>query len=353
MKKRFIAVLLAASMTAGLYGCGSGAAQDSAQGSAAAETTSSTYSDEPASQQFYAMDTVMNIQAYGEDAQTAIDECVKYINGLEDEISRTDENSEIYKLNHGESSEVSEDTLDIVQSALDLAKESGGYFDPTVAPLSDLWQIGTDDAHIPEQSEIDDAKALVGYDRVKIDGSSIDMDDGMEIDLGGIGKGYAADHVVQIMNEYGVERAVIALGGNVYVMGEKAADTGWKVGISDPDDSTGYLGVLEVSSTSVVTSGDYERYFEEDGVRYCHIFDTSTGYPAQTDIRSVTIVDDNSTRADAFTTALFVMGYDKAVEFCAEHDIEAVFVLSDHTVHVTDGLKDCFTLDSADYTYEE
>ncbi len=349
MKQRIAALVLATVMTTAVAGC----AGTGSHTTASAQTETQTENTQEVSQQFYAMDTVMTITAYGEDAQAAVDESIRYINDLEQKISRTDDSTELYALNENGEADLSDETLEILTDALELAQESDGFFDPTIANLSDLWQIGTEEQHIPKRSEIKQAKSLIGYDRIKMDGNHISLGKGMRIDLGGIGKGYAADRVVEIMQAHGVERAIIALGGNVYVMGEKTEDTGWKVGITDPDNSSDYLGVLEVSDTSVVTSGDYERYFEQDGVRYCHIFDIRTGYPAQTDIRSVTIVDGNSTRADAFTTALFVMGYDKAVEFCAEHNIEAVFVLSDGTVHTTEGLTDSFELQSNTYTYEE
>lgn len=309
-----------------------------------------------ATQDFYAMDTVMSITAYGGKAEQAVSECVQYINQLEAAISRTQESSEISAVNEadGTTVELSEETADILQDALDIAAETDGCFDPTVAPLSDLWQIGTDNAHLPEQEEIDEALQYVGYERVSMDGGAVTMDAGMKMDLGGIGKGYAADHVVEILESYNVKRAIIALGGNIYALGSKDRGLNWTVAITDPDNQEDYLGTLEVSDTSVVTSGDYERYFEQDGKRYCHIFDAETGYPAETDLRSVTVVTPESTKADGYTTALFVMGYDKAVEFCEQHEIEAIFVCSDHTVHVTDGLKDAFTLlNETDYTYEK
>lgn len=308
-----------------------------------------------ASQDFYAMDTVMNITAYGKDADAAVVECVQYINGLEEKISRTREESEIAALNRadGEMTELSEQTADILSDALTIANRTEGAFDPTVAPLSDLWKIGTEEARIPKKKEIQEALQTVGYQNVAQNGTSVTMLAGTRIDLGGIGKGYAADHVVEILKEHGVSRALVSLGGNVYAVGSKEKGLNWTIAITDPDDEQLYLGTLSVSDTSVVTSGDYERYFEKDGKRYCHIFDSKTGYPAETDLRSVTVVSSNSTEADGYTTALFVMGHDKAVEFCEEHEIQAVLVRDDHTVYVTDGLKDAFHLESTEYRNEE
>lgn len=306
------------------------------------------------SQDFYAMDTVMNITAYGDsDAQDAVNRCVSYINELEADISRTKDSSDVSALNAaaGQTVTLSEQTADVLSNALRLAQETEGQFDPTVAPLSDLWKIGTEDAAVPQQVDIDAALLAVGYQNVSLDGTKATMQAGAKLDLGGIGKGYAADHVAQILRDAGVESAHISLGGNIYVLGEKDRGVPWTVGITDPDKKEEYMATLKVSDTSVVTSGDYERYFEQDGKRYCHIFDPKTGYPAKTDLRSVTVVSPDSTMADAYTTALFVMGFDKAWEFCQQHDVQAVFVLDDHTIRVTDGLKDSFSLTSSEYTY--
>jgi thiamine biosynthesis lipoprotein len=312
-------------------------------------------SQKQASQDFYAMDTVMNITAYGAKSEEAVTECVQYINSLEAKISRTREDSEISQLNaaDGELTELSEQTADILSDALEIAQTTQGAFDPTVAPLSDLWQIGTEDAHLPQEEEIQDALQGVGYTNVSQDGTTVTMKAGTRIDLGGIGKGYAADHVVEILKKYRVKRAIVSLGGNIYAVGSKEKGVDWKVAITDPDNEQNYLGTLSVSDTSVVTSGDYERYFEQDGKRYCHIFDASTGYPAETDLRSVTVVTPDSTLADGYTTALFVMGHDKAIAFCEENNIEAVLVRNDHTVFVTDGIKDRFDLTNTEYSYEE
>ncbi len=310
---------------------------------------------EEVSQDFYAMDTVMNITAYGKNAQDAVNDCVSYINALEAEISRTKESSDVSALNaaDGQSVALSDETADVLRRALALAEETDGLFDPTIAPLSDLWQIGTDDAAVPAQEEIDAVLASIDYENITLDGTTASLANGAQIDLGGIGKGYAADQVAQMLRDAGIERAHISLGGNVYVIGEKETGTPWTVGITDPDQSEEYIATLKVTDTSVVTSGDYERYFEQDGVRYCHIFDPETGYPAETDLRSVTVVSEDSTMADAYATALFVMGFDSAWEFCEENDVQAVFILDDHTVRVTGGLADSFTLTSAEYTYEE
>lgn len=306
------------------------------------------------SQDFYAMDTAMNIRVYGRNAQQAVNDCIQYINALEADISRTREGSDLYELNHaeGETVSVSEQTAEVLEEALTLAQETDGNFDPTIAPLSDLWAIGTEYAKVPEQSEIDAVLPLVDYTEVSLNGTEVSIPADACIDLGGIGKGYAADQVAEILREAGIKQAVVTLGGNIYVIGQKEKGMDWTVGITDPNEPGDYFATLSVSDTSIVTSGDYERYLEQDGKRYCHIFDPETGYSAETDLSSVTIVSENSTQADAYSTALFVMGLDEAWEFCEENGIEAVFVCKDSTVHVTDGLKDSFSLVNTEYTYE-
>ena len=307
-----------------------------------------------ASQDFYAMDTAMNIRAYGRSAQDAVNECVQYINALEADISRTNEESDLYALNHAEGKPVtvSEQTADVIKQAMQLAQQTDGMFDPTIAPLSDLWGIGTEHARVPEQAEINACLPLIGYQAIAMDGTAISMPAQVQVDLGGIGKGYAADQAARILREDGIDRAIVMLGGNVYALGEKEKGMPWVVGITDPNKPGDYFATLAVKDTSIVTSGDYERYIEQDGKRYCHIFDPKTGYSAETDLRSVTVVSQNSTLADAYSTALYVMGFEQAQKFCEEQDIQAIFVRRDNHVFVTDGLKDAFSLVNTEYIYE-
>lgn len=309
--------------------------------------------EQQAQQEFYAMDTYMSITAYGKNPQQAVTDCVQYINALEADISRTREDSDLSAVNaaQGQPCQPSEQTMDILRESLELAQQTDGAFDPTIAPLIDLWQISPEQTEIPAQADIDAAKAKVGYQRVKLTADSVQMEPDMKLDLGGIGKGYAADHVASMLREAGIQRALIALGGNIYVIGEKEKGIPWTAGITDPDDPQSYFATLSVTDTSIVTSGDYERYFEKDGKRYCHIFDPETGYPAETDLRSATVVMPESAKADAYSTALFVMGYDKAKAYCEQNGIQAVLVRSDHTVYASDGL-DC-NITNTEYHYEE
>ena len=291
---------------------------------------------------FFAMDTFMSITAYGEDEQAAQDTAVQLeqrINALEPALSRTREDSDLYRLNHadGAACEVSEDTYAAIEAAVQFAEWTGGAFDPTMAPLTDLWGINTDHAHVPAQAEIDAALTHVGYQNIELLGNNqVRLLNGAQLDLGGIGKGFATDAVAALLD--GSESVLATLGGNIGAYGANPnRDSGnWVVGIADPDDNAAFIATVEVRGLSVVTSGDYERYFEQDGKRYHHIFDPATGYPADSGLRSVTVIDESSTRADALTTALFVMGLEEGMAFCGQNDIAAVFVTADKQVHVTD-----------------
>lgn len=291
---------------------------------------------------FFAMDTFMSITAYGEDEQAAQDTAVQLeqrINALEPALSRTREDSDLYRLNHadGAACEVSEDTYAAIEAAVQFAEWTGGAFDPTMAPLTDLWGINTDHAHVPAQAEIDAALTHVGYQNIELLGNNqVRLLNGAQLDLGGIGKGFATDAAAAMLD--GTRGVLATLGGNIGAYGENPnRDSGnWVVGIADPDDNAAFIATVEVRGLSVVTSGDYERYFEQDGKRYHHIFDPATGYPADSGLRSVTVIDESSTRADALTTALFVMGLEEGMAFCEQNDIAAVFVTADKQVHVTD-----------------
>lgn len=303
---------------------------------------------------FFAMDTFMSITAYDADedaAREAAFACEQQVNSLEPALSRTREDSDLYRLNHADGAvcTVSDETYAAIEAAVKYAELTDGAFDPTMAVLTDLWGIGTEQAHVPAQAEIDAALAKVGYGNIVLLGDNqVQLKNGAQIDLGGIGKGFATDAVADVLagqSEESVSGALVQLGGNIGAFGENPARKGggWSIGVADPDDNADFIATVEVRDQSVVTSGDYERYFEQDGKRYHHIFDPATGYPADTGLRSVTVIDENSTRADALTTALFVMGLDEGMAFCAENGIAAVFVTSDKQVYTTDAVASACT----------
>lgn len=312
---------------------------------------------EPYSTDFFAMDTFMSVKVLSKDGESLAQQCESEINSLESVLSRTREDTDIAKLNAADGAEVtlSDEGAKLLSLALDLSAATNGAYDPTVAPLTDLWGIGTDHQKVPSQSEIDAALQTVGTAHVHENGDVVTLDSGSKIDLGGIAKGYAADLCADILKSADAD-GLLVLGGNIYAVGTNEGKD-WNIGIADPDDSTDTIAAVAVHDLSVVTSGDYERYFEQDGVRYHHIFDPKTGYPAASGLRSVTVIDANSTRADALTTALFVMGADKGRAYCEENGIAAVFVTADKQVFTTSRVADVctftFTGEDKGYTYAQ
>ena len=295
---------------------------------------------------FFAMNTVMRITGRGASAQQTVVAAEQAVNALDRLLSRTREESEIWALNHagGAWVEVSDETLAVLTTALTVAEQTDGAYDPTVAPLTDLWQIGTEDAHVPTRAAIDDALRTVDYHNVEVDGSHVRLLNGAQLDLGGVAKGWAGGNVLDPDSLTG---GLLELGGNISCFGEKkGGSTVWTVGVADPDASSELMATLKLENACAVTTGDYERYFEENGVRYHHVFDPETGYPADTGLRSVTVVMDyaDGGLADGYSTALFVMGLDEGLDFCAAHGLSAVFITDDKTVYVTDALRDAFTL---------
>lgn len=293
----------------------------------------------------FAMDTYMSLVAYGKNASAALNGSVQAINALEAEISRTREGSDVDTLNKTGtwtgSAEGTDATADILTQALQYSAETDGLFDVTIAPLVLLWNITGDTPCVPTQEEIDALLPLVGSDHLHLgSGNTATLDDGCAIDLGGIGKGYASDLVHLLWKSHGVKSGTASLGGNVYVCGSKPDGKPWTVGIQDPagDDCAAYVSLSEAF---VVTSGGYQRYFTaEDGTVYQHILDPRTGAPAQSDLTSVSIITtDSGTRADAYSTALYVMGEQDAIAFWHIHnDFDMILITADGRVLYTPGL---------------
>lgn len=304
---------------------------------------------------FFAMDTFMSLQTWaGSEArsQAACTAAEQRVNALSNALSRQNAAGTLAALNaaNGAAVTLDEDAYLALAEAVQYAALTGGAFDPTTAPLSDLWGIGTEQAAVPAPEAVAEALRHVDYRNIELLANhQARLKNGAQVDLGGIGKGYATDVVAGMRAGYPM---LAALGGNIGAYGENpgSKDGTWSIGLANPEQSAGYLAKITVRDESVVTSGDYERYFEQNGVRYHHIFDPKTGYPAQSSLRAVTVVDRSSTRADAMTTALFVMGLDKGLAFCAAQDIEAVFITNDHKIYATAGLQDRLTLtEGVDY----
>ena len=297
---------------------------------------------------FFAMDTVMTLRLYQGGDGALLDAAEDRVKGLEALLSVTDGDSEVSALNRDGTAELSPETAGLLRTALELCGRTGGALDISTYPVLRAWGFTTGEYRVPGGDTIAALLPMVDYAKVGLDGDSAALSDGMEIDLGSVAKGYTGDELSALLKENGVTSAMLDLGGNIQTVGSKPDGSPWRVGIRDPE-GDGYLGVVEVTDQAVVTSGGYERYFEEDGVRYWHILDPKTGAPARSGLVSVTVVGDRGVVCDGLSTALFVMGLDGAVEHWRQYrDFEAVFVLEDGSVTITAGLEGRFTLSQTD-----
>jgi len=309
----------------------------------------------------YALGTFCTINLFDKGKSSLYSLAFNRIRGLENIFSANLEGTDLDRINKSAGLnpvKVSPELIDVLEIALEYAEKSGGAFDPTVGPLVKLWGIDTDKAHVPETEEIQKALDLIDYREIEInreEGTVFLKRAGMALDLGAIAKGYAVDETASLLAKKGIESGIIDLGGDIFAMGERKERSGkgayWRVGIQDPRAERGnYLGILNVKNKSVVTSGIYERFFEQDGKRYHHIFSTNSGFPVENNLLSVTIAADYSIDADALSTAAFVLGWEKGRELIAGVEgAKGIFVFDDLTVRVTGNLEDDFTLTAAEY----
>lgn len=295
----------------------------------------------------FAMNTYMTFTVYGENGETALAETTAQIQKLESLWSVTDEESEIYRANHsdGESVEVSSETADVISFALYMAKETGGALDPTIYPVLTAWGFTTDSKQVPAPEAVDALLEQVDYGRIRLEGTRLTIPNGMQLDLGAVGKGYTADLAAQVLQEHGVESALLNLGGNIQAIGSRPDGSDWRIGVRAPWEK-GNLGVLEISNAAVVTSGGYENYFEDEaGNLYWHILDPETGRPAHSGLQSVMVVGTEGKECDALSTALFVMGPEQAEQYWRSHEgFELLMVTDEDEILLTEGLAARFTL---------
>ncbi len=297
---------------------------------------------ESLSSELYAMDTVMSLTAYGPNAQKALTAAETEINRLDALLSISSETGDIYRVNQNGSGDLSEDSRSLLSSALEYYKETDGIFDCTIEPVMEAWGFTTQNYRVPEQSELDDLLSRVDASCVSLTGSHVTLPEDVRLDLGGIAKGFTSARVMKVFAENGVTSGIISLGGNVQTLGRKPDGSLWRVGVQDPVDQNSMFAVVEVADEAVITSGAYQRYFEQDGIHYHHIIDPRTGYPANNGLISVTIISPDGTLADALSTSLFIMGPEKAAAFWQNHrdQFDAIMMTDDGDVLVTSGLAD-------------
>lgn len=310
---------------------------------------------EPLSKTDFMMDTVMTIKLYDEKNEEILDKAFQRIKEIEGKMSTTIEDSDVSKINKNAGKtpvKVDDEVYKVLVRAKYFAELTDGAYEPTIGPLVDLWDIrneGKNNKHdIPSKEDIEKALNKVDYKKLELleDNKVFLKEEGMRLDLGGIAKGYAADEIKRILKENGVNSAIVDLGGNIYAVGSKAQDEYWKIGIQNPKGQRGsYAGIMEVKDSSVVTSGDYERYVEVDGKKYHHIIDSKTGYPSDNELSAISIIAKSSTDSDALSTALFVLGREKSEEVLKKLEgIEVIYITKSDNIYISPGIKDKFNL---------
>lgn len=273
---------------------------------------------------FFAMDTYMNVSVSGNSGDAkAVRELVYEKDGKfkKDSLSLSDR-----------------ETAELADLSKRISRFTGGAFDITVSPFCDLWGFWNGNYRVPGSAEIAEALKNTGYSRIGIIDGKIILPENFAIDFGGIAKGYTGDCVKAMLKARGITSAIVSLGGNIQTVGRRSDGKLWTVGIKDPFGDTDYFGTVSAEDMAVVTSGGYERYFEENGQKYEHIIDPSTGYPANTDIASSTVISENGAVADALSTAFYVMGADKTADLCQKSgctfektDFSVILILKDGT----------------------
>ena len=309
--------------------------------------------------QLFAMDTYMEFTAYGKNSEKAVDAAIEEVQKLDAMLSAENSKSEVYALNEQGNLQATDDLAELILRGKEIYQETDGLFDDTIYPVMKLWGFPTGNYHVPTAAEVQKKLALVDENKVEIQTRDSDekgrdskekakfvtLGADQQIDFGGIAKGYTGQKLAELFQEYGVSSALVSLGGNIQAIGTKPDGSSWKVGIRDPKGGQqDYIGVLSVENQAVVTSGGYERYFEENGETYIHIINPRTGYPADGDLLSVTIVSRDGTLADGMSTALYIMGYEKACQFWRQRreEFNVILVTDDGKIHISENLKENF-----------
>lgn len=321
--------------------------------------------NEPISISSIKLNTAVQITIYDSQDKALLDDCLALCDKYELVFSRTNEKSELYKLNHRKDTSdkdpnadgqttpypvsgtadtwhISEDLASLLSQGLSITRESDGAFDIAIAPLTSLWDFTAEDPKVPDDAAIQKALPLCSSDGVTIDGQDITLpSDDIQFDVGAIAKGYIADRMKDLLVKKGVKSAIINLGGNVLCIGSKPDGTPFKVGIQKPfADRNETEAVMDITGKSVVSSGIYERCFKQNGKLYHHILNPKTGYPYDNSLISVTIISDQSVDGDALSTTCFALGLEDGLKFAEKKGVHAVFITEDYELHYTDGFQD-------------
>lgn len=289
-------------------------------------------------------DTVIKVQILDSVDSEVLEGCKELCQKYDTMFSNRIEDSEISRINNAKCNpvEVSDETLTLIKTGIYYSELSDGAFDITISPVSMLWDFKSESPSVPSQETIEEAVSHVDYHNIVIEGNTVQLTDPQAgIDVGALAKGYIADRLKEYLQEEGVEHALINLGGNVLAMGTKTDGSDYNIGIQKPFDETGEpVTAVKIADESVVTSGIYQRYFEQDNILYHHILDPRTGYPCENNLYSVSIITDSSLTADALSTTCFLLGYEKGMELINQlDDVDAVFITDDETIHYSDNFQ--------------
>ena len=296
----------------------------------------------PAERSIWAMDTQMDLRIYGNpqlENGTLLDSLCAALGDLDRELSATDGDSALSALNRAGSTD-NEHLVSLAARAKEISQLTGGALDITLYPVSLAWGFTQETHQIPSPETLEALKDKVGMDRITLEGNKLSLAPNTQLDLGALAKGYAADLLRERMEDSHTP-GILSLGGNIQTVGTKPDGSDWVIGVQDPDDAGRYSLTLRIQGAkSVVTSGDYQRYFMEDGVRYCHILDPKTLAPVRGSLRAVTVVADSGLRADALSTALFVLGREAGEALWrSQRDFEAIWMEADGSIWITPGLE--------------
>lgn len=278
-------------------------------------------------------DTVAEIRVVSKSSKPLSDS-KKYLEKMDLELSADNENGLIYRFNNGETIEFSNDTKELIEYAKAFSEENSKYFSVYLDPLIKAWDIKNNNGFIPDA-----------------DGKLLECSKENTLNLGGIAKGYVTEKLVEILKRDGVSSALINFGGNAYAYGKKPTGESWRIGIQNPKDEDGIIGIISAENLAVITSGDYQRYFELDGIRYHHILNPETGYPVNNGLHSVTVISDNPTLCDALSTTAFVAGLEKGIELLKKYGCMGIFI-TDDTVYFSKELENIFKQTDFSYKYE-
>ena len=292
------------------------------------------------------LDTVVRITVYSEKDSNKLDDIFLFIEKLESTLSLYKDGSDFVKIKnqaYPDGVNISDDAISIIKKSIYYSELSGGLFDISSGPLIDLWSIGSPEERIPQQSEIETVLDYIDYKKIHIEGNMVFLEnENMYLNTGAIAKGYIADKIKEKMLDMDIENGIINLGGNVLTIATKPDGKGYRIGIQDPDTLRGdHLAIVTLNDSSVVSSGDYERYFIVDNIRYHHILNPFTGYPENNNLRAVSILSKNSIDGDALSTTIFLMGLVDGINLIESiDDVEAIFITKDKQLYLTSGIKD-------------